>query len=209
MSSTLMNGQRTSTLIAKRSFGKGDSIIIFVSVRVLLQLECCLLMTQTSILNYWKYQFGWKPTNFLDIGKTPFNKRRRHDLIVVITGIKVEKVKKTKACHYRWRHQMEPFSALLALCVTGEFPHKGQWLGAVMFSLICAWTTGWINNRIAVDLRRHLAHDDVTVKSRGVGMNIKARNHWNRKDLLTLLHNLYHYRIYVSNQCTTFTCVTE
>ena len=64
---------------------------------------------------------------------------------------------KTKSYHYvkflirelllsRWRHQMETFSALLAFCagnspVTGEFPaHKGQWRGALMFSLICAWT---------------------------------------------------------------------
>ena len=43
-----------------------------------------------------------------------------------------------------WRHQMETFSAFLALCVenspvTGEFPHKGQWRGALLFSLICAW----------------------------------------------------------------------
>ena len=43
-----------------------------------------------------------------------------------------------------WRHQMETFSMLLTLCarnslVTGEFPHKGQWRGALMFSLICAW----------------------------------------------------------------------
>ena len=41
-----------------------------------------------------------------------------------------------------WHHQMETFSALLALCegnslVTDEFPHKGQWRGALMFSLIC------------------------------------------------------------------------
>ena len=31
-----------------------------------------------------------------------------------------------------WRHQMEPFSALLALCAG----HKGQWRGALMFSVI-------------------------------------------------------------------------
>ena len=28
-------------------------------------------------------------------------------------------------------------------------PHKGQWLGALMFSLICAWINGWANNREA------------------------------------------------------------
>ena len=66
-----------------------------------------------------------------------------------------------------WRHLMEIFSALLALCagnspVTGEFPHKSQWRGALMFSLICAWTNGWVKNRDAGDLRRHRAHYDVT-----------------------------------------------
>ena len=25
-------------------------------------------------------------------------------------------------------------------------PHKGQWGGALMFSLICAWINGWVNN---------------------------------------------------------------
>ena len=34
-------------------------------------------------------------------------------------------------------------------------PHKGQWRGALMFSLICAWINRWINNREASDLRRH------------------------------------------------------
>ena len=32
-----------------------------------------------------------------------------------------------------------------------------------MFSLICAWTNDWANNRDAGDLRRHRAHYDVTV----------------------------------------------
>ena len=42
-------------------------------------------------------------------------------------------------------------------------PHKGQWRGALMFSLICAWINGCVNNREAGDLRRHRAHYDVTV----------------------------------------------
>ena len=42
-------------------------------------------------------------------------------------------------------------------------PHKGQWRGALMFSLICAWINGWVNNREASDLRRHRAHYDVIV----------------------------------------------
>ena len=123
-----------------------------------------------------------------------------------------------------WRHQMETFSALLAICagnspVSGEFPaqrpvtrsfdiffdlrldkrlseqsfhdgvikwkhfprywpfvrgihqspvnspHKGQWRGALIFSLICVWINGWVNNREAGDLRRFRAHYDVSVMS--------------------------------------------
>ena len=42
-------------------------------------------------------------------------------------------------------------------------PHKGQWRGALMFSLICARINDWVNNREAGDLRRHRAHYYVTV----------------------------------------------
>ena len=67
-----------------------------------------------------------------------------------------------------WRHQMETFSALRALCagnspVTGDSPHKGQWRGALMFSLICACINGWVNNREVGDLRCHRVHYDVIV----------------------------------------------
>ena len=39
-------------------------------------------------------------------------------------------------------------------------PHNGRWHGALMFSLIYAWTNGWVNNRDSGDLRRHRAHCD-------------------------------------------------
>ena len=42
-------------------------------------------------------------------------------------------------------------------------PHKGQWRGALMFSLICVWINDWVSNREAGDLRRYRAHYDVTV----------------------------------------------
>ena len=54
----------------------------------------------------------------------------------------------------------------------GEFPHKGQWRRALIFSLICAWINGWINNHEADDSRRHSANYDVTV--------IKPLYLWNR-----------------------------
>ena len=61
-----------------------------------------------------------------------------------------------------WCHQMETFSALLAICA-GNSPHKGLWRGALTVSLICARINGWVNNREAGDLRRHRTHYDVTV----------------------------------------------
>ena len=42
-------------------------------------------------------------------------------------------------------------------------PHKGQWRGALMFSLICVWINGWVNNRDAGDWRRYRAHHGVIV----------------------------------------------
>ena len=70
-----------------------------------------------------------------------------------------------------WRHQMETFSALLAICagnspVPMNSPHKGQWCGTLMFSLICVWINGWVNNREAGDLRRYRTHCDVTAMFR-------------------------------------------
>ena len=42
-------------------------------------------------------------------------------------------------------------------------PHRGQWRGALMFSLICARTNGWANNRYAGDSIRYRAHYGVTI----------------------------------------------
>ena len=64
------------------------------------------------------------------------------------------------------RHQMESFSALVALCegnwpFTSKFP--SQTPVALMFSLICAWANGWANHHDAGDLGRHRARYEVTV----------------------------------------------
>ena len=65
-----------------------------------------------------------------------------------------------------WRHQMETFSRYWPF-VRGihrspmDSPHKGQWRGAFVFPLICAWINGWVNTREAGDLDRHRAHSFV------------------------------------------------
>ena len=67
-----------------------------------------------------------------------------------------------------WRHQMETFFALLALCEGNHWslvvsPYKGQLHRALLFSFICAWTNGWANSQDADDFRHHCTHYDVTV----------------------------------------------
>ena len=42
-------------------------------------------------------------------------------------------------------------------------PHKGQWRGALILSLIFVWIYGWVNNRDAGEFRRHRAHYDLIV----------------------------------------------
>ena len=67
-----------------------------------------------------------------------------------------------------WRLQMEyfprnwPFVRRIHWSPVNS-PHKGQWRGALMFSLICIRINGWVNNHEAGDLRRYRAHYDVTV----------------------------------------------
>ena len=82
---------------------------------------------------------------------------------------------------------MEPSSALLALCAGNYSPHKGQWRGALMFSLICAWTKGWENNPDAGDSRRHRTHYDRNVDfthfpldqdADKLTVDIKANHEW-------------------------------
>ena len=64
----------------------------------------------------------------------------------------------------KWKHfpRYWPFVRVIHWSHVSS-PHKGQWRGALMFSLICAWINGWVNNREAGDLRRHSAHYDVIV----------------------------------------------
>ena len=74
----------------------------------------------------------------------------------------------TMVCGAWWCHQMEHFLCYWPF-LQGihrspvNSPHKGQWRGALMFSLICVWINCWVNNREAGDLRRYCAHYDVSV----------------------------------------------
>ena len=67
-----------------------------------------------------------------------------------------------------WRHQMETFSALPAICarnspVTGEFLAQRPVTRSFDVFFYLRWINGYVNNGEAGDLRRHHIHYDVTV----------------------------------------------
>ena len=59
-------------------------------------------------------------------------------------------------------------------------PHKGQWRGALMFSLICARINVWVNSREAGDSRRHRAHYDAVIMRRSHGYECATRMQYER-----------------------------
>ena len=123
-----------------------------------------------AIIDYiWTCSWMWRtknvPTYPEDVIIYPSKQRRRiHNILMQVPMLYwYHFPNMVISC---WRHQMETFSALLALCegnppVTGGFPSQSQCRGDLMFSLVCAWTNNWANNRDVDGLRRHSAHYDV------------------------------------------------
>ena len=64
----------------------------------------------------------------------------------------------------KWKHFPRNWPFVLGIHRSpGNSPYKGQWRGALMFSLICVWINDWVNNRKAGHLRRYRAHYGVIV----------------------------------------------
>ena len=66
-------------------------------------------------------------------------------------------------------------------------PHKGQWRGALMFSLICVSINGWVHNHEAGDLRRYRAHYDVTVMQTCLVLPFHTKDLYTLPGLLLIL----------------------
>ena len=56
-----------------------------------------------------------------------------------------------------------------------NFPHKGQWRGALMYSLICTRINGWGNNGDASELRYRVTPDHVLTGTRAPPVSIWRR----------------------------------
>ena len=92
-----------------------------------------------------------------------------------------------------WRHQMETFSELLALCagkssVTGEFSSQRPVTRSFDIFLICTYINGYLNNRKAGDLRHRRAHYDVTVMYIWI------------KEITPILKRLFNIPMYISSE---------
>ena len=73
-------------------------------------------------------------------------------------------------------------------------PHKGQWRGALMFSLIFAGINGWAKNREAGDLKRYLAHCDVTVMIATENVAYTAQNTKNTEKPFMFPHSRFWHK---------------
>ena len=123
--------------------GENDKDITIFSLMMILTLECTFLHTSAvigSLMEIWLYAEHGSSMESCIPSEALF-----HDDDVI-----------------KWKHfpRYWPFVQGIHQSPVNS-PHKGQWRGALMFSFICAWIDGWVNNRGVGDLRRHCAHYDV------------------------------------------------
>ena len=86
----------------------------------------------------------------------------------------------------KWKHFLRywPFARGIHRSPVNS-PPKGQWRGASMFSLICVWINGWVNNREAGDLRRYHSYYDVIVMSSNIWVTVPVVSFFHRIRLST------------------------
>ena len=99
----------------------------------------------------------------------------------------------------KWKHfpRYWPFAREIHRSPVNS-PHKGQWRGALMFCLICAWINCWLNNHQGGHLRHHPAHYDVIVMQPSTpgkflpSISLKALKPWAQQ---TYYHNLQYHNV--------------
>ena len=84
---------------------------------------------------------------------------RRQSVKCVMTGLSSWRIGGNNTTHddvIKWKHFPRNWPSVRGI-------HRSQLRGASMFSLICVWINGWVNNGETDDLRRHRDHYDVNV----------------------------------------------
>ena len=121
-----------------------------------------------SLSGYWIY-------HVVIVNEREPGKMLRVCVIVIVTHTMENRqtfwirssLKQTSTMHddvIKWKHfsRYWPFVRGIHRSTVNS-PHKGQWCGALMFSLICVWINSWVDSHEIGDLRRHRAHYDVSV----------------------------------------------
>ena len=134
---------------------------------------CCALLCLDFITNLtasykihcrylWKlFHRSWGNRMAVNIFISPSSLRRYG---IVEGSLEVCKIVIIHEDVIQWKHFPRYWSFVRGIHRSPvDSPHKGQWRGVLMFSLIGTWINGWINNREAGYLRRHRAHYDVIV----------------------------------------------
>ena len=95
--------------------------------------------------------------------------------------------------------------------------HKGKWRGCLMFSFVCTWINGWVNDRGAGDLRRYHAHYDVIVMLTQINLlskidreiitdveSLKTKfNIWTHLASIKIKYPVYCYRLFKTTSLLT------
>ena len=140
-------------------------------------LKSCSRISMETSPFLWPWSCKWQDLGTLlltKINSLPpgrcgcnFDLQFSRKILWCMSGLLLEKTSWGKFYHdyaIKWKHfpRYWPFVQGMHRYPVNS-PHKGQWRGALMFSLICAWINGWVNNREAGDLRRSRADYDVIV----------------------------------------------
>ena len=119
------------------------------------------------LINSWRAFSNWLSNldNFVWFANTVTSRERQGSQITGISPVCLTAF----SCHddvMKWKHFPRYWLFVRGIHRSPvNSPHKGQWRGALMFSLMCARINSWVNNREAGDLRRYRRHYDVIVMS--------------------------------------------
>ena len=118
--------------------------------------------------------------------------------------------KHDKATHddlIKWKHFLRywPFVRRIHQSPVNS-PHKGQWRGALVFSLICTRINGRVNNGEAGDLRRHeFPFDGVIMNHEGCGGVVGVGVGWVKYlNLLNISYLCLQFLVHQFHQWSTF-----
>ena len=145
-------------------------LLCFLPLWILWVYRCYCYLLYSSALLHWCWgvdMIGIRDVILIGVGKiTRYKTTGKHSKV---STNHMHVVRMNSSIWFAWwHHQMETFSALLAICagdlpVPGEFPSQRPVARSCDVSLFCVWINGWVNNHETGDLRRYRAHYDVSV----------------------------------------------